>query len=103
MVRLIIFIQLFEGLNLFGCVSCQFTAIDQASVKTDHGTVFGDGKFDGFLQMFYAFLFPGSLGATSSQIIEQVRIFFHIFVQFAEACVCFIIIFICVIADSQIV
>ena len=103
MVRLVIFVQFFESLDLLWSILSQFTTIHQAFVKSDHSAVFGNGQFDSFLQVFDAFFFPGSLGAATSQIIEQIGIFFHLFLQFAETRVRFVIIFIRVIADSQVV
>lgn len=65
---LILFFDCFYLLaGLFGL----FIAIRKSEIETFHYTVGGDSLVDGLIQVLNPILFPQSLGAGASQVVEQ--------------------------------
>lgn len=66
---LILFFDCFYLLaGLFGL----FITIRKSEIETFHYTVGGDSLVDGLIQILNPILFPQSLGAGASQVVEQV-------------------------------
>ena len=96
---LILFFDCFYLLaGLFGL----FITIRKSEIETFHYTVGGDSLVDGLIQVLNPILFPQSLGAGASQVVEQVGAGGLAGFCFKQPIACFKVFFRGIIADPQI-